>query len=265
MPYRILLPPGDRDQDVDQLIELGALDLELTPEGGLDVLMPDRVTPAQAADVLGVPDLVVAPAVSRDAGSVWMLRPRPIQIGRLHIVPEHGEAVPGTLRLVDSSAFGSGFHPTTALCLEMLDDLVQNHPPESMLDVGMGSGILALSALTLRVPRAVGIDVDADALAVASRNAELNALRDRILLVHGGSDAITGTWPLVTANILAAPLMEMAPTLVRRVGHHGGLILSGVAASLEEQVGEAYRRLGMQRVRAAARGGWVALLLRASW
>ena len=265
MPYRIFLPPGDHDHDVDRIIELGALDVELTPAGGLDVLMPDRVTPAQAADALGVRDLTVAPAIPRDDASVWMLRPHPVQIGRLRIVPADVAAAVGSLRLIDGPAFGSGFHPTTALCVEMLDEIVQNRNPRSVLDVGTGSGILALAALTLGVPRAVGIDIDADALSYAARNRRLNGLNERLALIRGGPDAVAGRWPLVTANILAAPLMEMAATLTRRVGHHGELILSGVAASLEGQVGDTYRRLGMQRVRAAARGGWVALLLRASW
>jgi ribosomal protein L11 methyltransferase len=134
-----------------------------------------------------------------------------------------------------------------------------------MLDVGTGSGILALAALLLGVPRATGIDLDADALPFAARNAELNGLGDRLHLVHGGPDALAGTWPLVMANVLAAPLIEMAPLLVRRLGHHGELVLSGIPASLERDVTKAYTRLGMTRIRATARGGWVALLLRASW
>jgi ribosomal protein L11 methylase PrmA len=65
--------------------------------------------------------------------------------------------------------------------------------------------------------------------------------------------------------VLAAPLIEMAPTLVRRVGHHGQLVLSGIPISVEEDVDAAYRHLGMQRVRATSRAGWVALVMQASW
>jgi ribosomal protein L11 methyltransferase len=265
VPYRILVPSGGRSQDLDQLVELGALDLELTEDGGFAVLMPDRVTPAQAADLLGVDDLTVAPAVPRDSGSVWMLSPRPLHIGRLRIVPDGPHAEPGGLRLIDGAAFGTGFHPTTALCLQFLDEIVGDGSPDAVLDVGIGSGILALSALMLGVPHAVGIDLDEIALSVSARNADLNGLRDRLRLVRGGPEGLAGAWPLVLANVLAAPLMEMAPSLVRRVGRHGQLMLSGIPASLEGDVERIYRRLGMLRARVATRAGWVALLLRASW
>ena len=80
-----------------------------------------------------------------------------------------------------------------------------------------------------------------------------------------GPKTVTGTWPLVLANVLAAPLIEMAPALVRRVGHHGQLVLSGIPSSVERDVDQAYRHLGMRRLHVAARAGWVALILQASW
>jgi len=72
-------------------------------------------------------------------------------------------------------------------------------------------------------------------------------------------------WPLVVANILAAPLIEMAPALVRRVGRRGRLVLSGIPSSVEPDVDQAYRRLGMRRVDVRSRAGWIALLMQASW
>ena len=77
--------------------------------------------------------------------------------------------------------------------------------------------------------------------------------------------SVADTWPLVVANLLAAPLVELAPVLVRRVGHHGRLVLSGIPSSIEKDVGRAYRRLGMQHVLAQSRAGWSALVLQASW
>ena len=207
----------------------------------------------------------VSPAVGRDAGSVWVLKPRPIRIGRLRIVPAHAEAEPGALRLVDAAAFGTGLHPTTTLCLEALDEAVQTAAPDAVLDVGTGSGVLALAALRLGVPRALGIDIDDEALRVAAENARINAVEGRLQLTRGGPEAVTGSWPLVLANVLAAPLIEMAPVLVRRVGHLGQLVLSGIPSSVEQDVDEAYRRLGMRRVCVKSKAGWVALVLQASW
>ena len=125
--------------------------------------------------------------------------------------------------------------------------------------------MLALAALALGVPRALGIDIEDAALRAAADNAALNGLGDRLQLLRGGPQAVTGTWPLVLANVLAAPLIEMAPALVRRVGHRGQLVLSGIPASVEPDVARAYRHLGMRRVDVKSRAGWVVLTLQASW
>jgi len=227
--------------------------------------MPDGVTPEQVAIMLGTDRISISPAVGRDDGSVWVLSPRPIGIGRLRIAPDSFPAARNTVRLIDAPAFGTGLHPTTALCLETLDEIVQFHPPDAVLDVGTGSGVLALGALILGVPRAVAIDTDAGALRVAAENARLNGVDERLELLRGGPETIAGTWPLVVANILAAPLIEMTPTLVRRVGHRGTLVLSGIPSSVEPDVHQAYKRLGMRRLDVRSRAGWIALLMQASW
>lgn len=272
------------DEAFDRLVELGAIDAERLPDGSLAVLIPDSVAPEQVSDALGVAEVPVSPAIGRDAGSVWVLSPRPFRVGRLRIMPAQSPAEPGALRLVDAAAFGTGLHPTTALCLEALEEVVQAAPrskqrgqtvkkpsihdltpTEGVLDVGTGSGVLALAALLMGVPRALGIDNDNEALRVAAENARINALDRRLQLARGGPEVVAGTWPLVLANVLAAPLIQMAPDLVRRVGHHGWLVLSGIPTSVEPDVDLAYRHLGMRRVRSASRAGWVALVMRASW
>ena len=263
MPYRVDLRSVGADA-FDRLVELGALDAEFL-HGGLAAVMPDTIAPQDIARALGIDDVSVSPAQPRDSGSVWVLRPHPIRIGRLRIVPADEEAEPDTLRLIDAAAFGTGLHPTTALCIEAVQDTLQIEVPHGVLDVGTGSGVLALGALTMGVPRAVGIDIDDDALRVAAENARINGLDDRLQLAHGGPETVTGVWPLVLANVLAAPLSEMASSLVRRVEHHGQLVLSGIPAAVEPDVEQAYRHLGMQRLRATSRAGWIALVMRASW
>jgi ribosomal protein L11 methyltransferase len=264
VPYRVDLRDAG-DDALDRLVALGAIDADSSPGGGIAALMPDSVAPGEVAAALGVDDLSVSPAVGRDAGSVWILGPRPIRIGGMQIVPAHSEGPPGALRLVDSAAFGTGLHPTTALCLEAIHDVVPIASPDAALDVGTGSGVLALAALMMGVPRALGIDVDDEALRVADRNARLNGLHDRLQLRSGGPETVTGMWPLVLANVLAAPLIEMAPAIVRRVGHHGHLVLSGIPSSAVQDVDQTYRRQGMRHMRVASRGGWVALVLQPSW
>jgi len=249
----------------DRLVEIGAIDVDVTDAGGLAALMPDSVSRELVAGVLGHERFTVSPATGRDADSVWVLSPRPVQAGRIRIVPAAGDPEPGTLRLLDTPAFGTGLHPTTMMCLEWLDETLASDLPHSVLDVGIGSGVLALAALALGVPRATGLDIDDDALRVAAENARLNRLVERLHLTRGGPDAVSGTWPLVLANVLAAPLIEMAPTLVRRVGHHGQLVLSGIPASVEHDVSVAYERCGLRLVHATSRAGWVALILRPTW
>ena len=264
MPYRIDLAHAPAGA-LERLIDLGALDVDTSRDGGIAALMPDHIGLAEVTHTLGRRDLTVTAAVGRDEDSVWILSPRTLQIGRLRIVPEHFRPEPGTLRLIDAPAFGTGLHPTTALCLEALDQELQFARPDAVLDVGTGSGVLALAAVMLGAQAAVAIDVDAAALRAAAENVRLNGMRERIVLAQGGPETIEGAWKLVLANVLAAPLIEMAPALVRRVGHHGRLVLSGIHAGVEPDVERVYRRLGMRSVRTVSREGWVALVLQASW
>jgi ribosomal protein L11 methyltransferase len=249
----------------DRLIELGALDAERTDSGGLAALMPDAVSREHLARVLGIAHVQVSPAPGRDAGSVWILRTRPIQLGAVRIVPAEAAAQPDDVRLSDSGAFGTGLHPTTSLCLEMLQDIMGSGRPSSLLDVGTGSGVLALAALRLGVPHVTGIDLEPDALRVAEGNARLNGLHDRLSLSHAEPHRVSGSWPVIVANVLAAPLIEMAPALVRLLAHRGTLVLSGIPSGVESDVERAYRRLGLSHRRTNSRAGWVALEMGASW
>jgi len=264
MPYRIHLHDAG-DGALDRLVHLGALDVEQLPDGSIAALLPDGVTPERAADTLGAGSFSTAPATSRDGGSVWILTPRATRLGRVRIAPAGVDAGADAILLIDSPVFGSGLHPTTALCLEMLDGLIGDDPPVSVLDVGTGSGVLALAALWLGVPRATAIDIDDEALRVAGENARLNGLVSRLDLVHGGPDRLNGAWPLVVANVLAAPLIEMAPALARRVGHYGRLVLSGIPRSAAADVAGAYRHVGMRHADTRSRSDWSALSMQATW
>ena len=263
MPYRIDVA-GPPAHALDTLVELGALDVEPV-EGGIAALMPDAVPAATIAHALGISSLRVSPATGRDDDSVWTLSLRPVRTRTLEIVPATMPAPPGALRITDTPAFGTGLHPTTALCLEAIEDLLDAGSPARVLDVGTGSGILALAALRLGVAHAVGLDIDRIALAAAAENARLNHVRDRLAFVCGDIEAVRGSWPLVLANIRAAELMEMASALGRRVASGGHLVLSGVPRAVAPDVEQAYRRLGMAHVASSERGGWTALVLRPSW
>jgi ribosomal protein L11 methyltransferase len=263
MPYRIDIscPPPDV---LDRVVELGALDIESVVDG-FAAIIPDGVTPEDVASALGVESVTVSRAIGRDDASIWLLSPRVIRIGSVLIAPPEVTAPSEALRLTDSAAFGTGHHPTTALCVEAIEEAVTYETPHSLLDVGTGSGVLALTALLMGVPRAVGLDIDAGALKAAAVHARLNKLEDRLELKLGGPEAVEGTWPLVVANVLASPLIEMAPVLVRRVGNRGRLILSGIPLSQEAEVRLSYERFGMRHVRSETRSGWTVVVVQATW
>jgi len=263
VPYRIDISCPSHDA-LDRLVQLGALDIEPVHDG-IAAIIPDGVTLDSVIGALGVASVVASPAVGRDDGSVWLLSSRTVRIGSLVIVPPGVAAPPDTLRLSDSTAFGTGHHPTTALCIEALEEALSVGVPDAILDVGTGSGVLALTALIKGVPRAVGLDIDADSLRIAAEHARLNNLEHRLQLVLGGPDAVDSAWQLVVANVLAAPLIEMAPVLVRRVAGHGRLILSGIPWSLESEVLRTYQRLGMRHIRSETAAGWTLLVVQASW
>jgi ribosomal protein L11 methyltransferase len=263
VPYRIDVPRLP-DAAVEALIDLGALDIDVVA-GAVAAILPDTVPPDDVARVLNASDLRVSDARGRDDGSVWVLRPRASRIGSLLIAPETVPATEDALRLIDSEAFGTGLHATTVMCIEAIERLIDAERPGRILDVGTGSGILALAALRFGVHRAVGLDISDDALRAAAANAQLNGFDRRLLLVRGAVACVRGGWPLVVANIRAADLIEMAPMLVRRVASKGHLVLSGIANSVAVEVEQNYRRAGMKHAANDTRGGWTAIVLRASW
>ena len=130
-------------------------------------------------------------------------------------------------------AFGTGTHPTTALCLEWLDGLCLEN--RSMLDYGCGSGVLAIAALKLGCASAVGMDIDPQAVTATRQNAENNAVAAN-LAVFGSADAISGQFDVVIANILAGPLVQFADSITSHLAEGGMLALSGVLCEQADEV-----------------------------
>ncbi|HVI25824.1 MAG TPA: 50S ribosomal protein L11 methyltransferase [Xanthomonadaceae bacterium] len=150
---------------------------------------------------------------------------------------EAGAPAPAIVRLDPGLAFGSGTHPTTALCLQWLDALAAEgtlHGAD-VLDFGCGSGILALAALKLGAARAIGIDNDPQALAATRDNAQRNDVGDR-LQAFLPQEAPVAMHPVVVANILASALEALAETLAARTAPGGRIALSGILAGQEESL-----------------------------
>ncbi len=256
--------------------------MEDTPGGtwsieGLSEGEPERpaivAALAVAAATVGSPppDTVIEPRPDVD----WLALNRqsfpPIREGRVWVRGSHvTEARPAASveLIVDAArAFGSGSHATTALCLRALQDEVRRRRPRRILDLGCGSGILAMAAANLVPPaRVVAVDLDPDSVVTAAGNVRLNrtATRVRTGISRGWrSRLVRGAAPydLVLANILAPPLCAMAPDLARGLGRGGRAILSGLMLHQEARVVAAHRAQGLRLLRRYRRDGWSALVL----
>ncbi|MDO5609387.1 MAG: 50S ribosomal protein L11 methyltransferase [Pseudomonadota bacterium] len=181
----------------------------------------------------------------QDWQRAWLDQFQPMHFGqRVWIVPWN-HALPEAAQTTDSAivrldpglAFGSGTHPTTALCLEWLDQLAGDGvlAGAEVLDFGSGSGILALAALKLGAKHAVAIDNDPQAIIATADNAERNGLASRIE-VHLPAAAPTRQYPVVVANILAAALDQLAETISAQVAAGGVLAMSGILAGQDEEL-----------------------------
>ncbi len=146
--------------------------------------------------------------------------------------------------------------------MKLIDAHVAAHPTPTVFDVGTGSGLLALGALLLGVPHAVGVDTSPEAVAAAKENAALNELTPRFDVIEGGIDAApAGTHPLVVANLLAGLLIDLAPKLARRLAPGGRLIVSGVLRRQEDDVVAALASANLRVADALRSDNWVALSL----
>jgi len=172
----------------------------------------------------------------------WMDNFHPMRFGqRLWIVPSwHAAPEPGAVNLLldPGLAFGTGTHPTTALCLEWLD--AQALDGLDVLDFGCGSGILAIAALLLGARSATGTDIDVQALQASRDNANRNAVDPARFPLYLPEELPPGEADVVVANILAGPLVSLAPRIIERVRPGGRLALSGILAEQAEEVRAVY-------------------------
>ena len=173
----------------------------------------------------------------------WLKDFKPMKFGeRLWICPgdmqvEQADAV--IVRLDPGLAFGTGTHPTTAMCLEWLDSM-QLSPETTVLDYGCGSGVLAIAALKLGARSAVAMDIDPQAELATAQNAANNEVAERIRIL-GSDTAIKGSFQVVIANILAGPLTELVDCITSRTSQGGKLALSGVLSEQVLDITRAYK------------------------
>lgn len=247
-------------------LQLGAASVTLTDAGDDPVLEPGpgetplwsstRITGLFPGDVdlaefaaalrteLGVNDLPehrVETLEDRAWEREWLRDFGPMRFGRRLWICPTGQIVEDTdavvVHLDPGLAFGTGTHPTTALCLEWLDGL--DLEDRCMLDYGCGSGVLAIAALKLGCAGATAMDIDPQAVLATRQNAEHNAVAGN-LAVLDSADAISGQFDVVIANILAGPLVQFADSITSHVAKGGMLALSGVLCEQADEVLRTY-------------------------
>ena len=209
-----------------------------SPDANLAALRDDLL---QSLDIDTLPAHQVEEFADRAWEREWLKDFGPMRFGRrLWICPtgqEVSEPDAVIVHLDPGLAFGTGTHPTTALCLEWLDSL--DLANRIVLDYGCGSGILAIAALKLGSTSAVGMDIDPQAVIATRQNAQDNGVAEN-LTVSGAAEAISGDFDVVVANILAGPLVQFADSITSRLASHGMLALSGVLCEQARNVRAAY-------------------------
>jgi ribosomal protein L11 methyltransferase len=299
----VLIEPAAREAIEYGLMEAGALGTETNDEGAKPTVRgyfdrkPDtEIVRAALADALSVYNLASAALIEmtisevpdRDWLAEWKKSWQPVQVGRFIIAPpwlsEPGAVATGSIDPIESldpvaiapgtdtivvrinpgMAFGTGTHETTRLCLKAIQ---KHYRGGSLLDVGTGTGILAIAAAKMyqKPDREGGLfsitacDTDADAVQIAKENAALNDVADRIVFRVGSVDAQTPSADLVCANLTAPVIVELLPALIGATC--GRLILSGILDSQIEMVKSRLLELGVSEFEIYQDGEWIAVVV----
>lgn len=271
------------DWDPDIVVSGREIAEDRPQEWVLEAWLPRRPTPADKAAVealfgQGAPKLAVENLPDEDWLALSQQSVQPIRAGRFHIhTPDFSASEqPGTVSfsIPASQAFGTGQHETTAGCLAMLDTMRRNGlVAHNIVDIGTGTGLLAFGAMALwRRALATASDVDPVCGAVVSANAAANGVAlgskrgELTMVVAPGMDhpllQARGPYDLLIANILANPLIELAPDFAQAVVPRGNILLAGLLETQEAAVRRAYARAGFRLAARLVNGDWSILWLR---
>ena len=225
--------------------------------------MPDKsvlgvtITIASMSAEIDEPEWDLMPVPKKNWLRENLLDFPPLELGRYYIYGSHIEnpKVPKgkiALQIDAATAFGSGEHATTQGCLQAFEDVLKMMQPKKILDMGCGSGILAMAASKVLGDKVQidAVDIDPESVRVTSENIRINNVDKNIKVFQSaGYEKITGTYDLVFANILARPLMEMAPNLHKHLKTGGVAILSGFLNGQKAWVLKAHAKAGLKFVK----------------
>ena len=276
VPYGVYIEDySDMEQQVHEMAHVDLIDEGLLKRDRDHALIhiyigPDE-NPAEALSFLqqqltscSIPHRLMQENVrEEDWATAWRQYYKPVRVGeKLMVVPSWEQYQPQeedvVITLDPGMAFGTGTHATTRLCMRLIERFLS--PGQDMLDVGTGSGILAVTALKLGARRAVGVDIDATAVRVAGENAALNGVDQNLSVICGDLACdVKGCFQLITANIVADIIIRLTPDVPPLLQEGGTFVVSGIIDSREQDVRDALESNGFQVVSSLTEGGWVAL------
>ena len=251
------------EQDLlDQPRDIVKVHMYLAPDENLAEVLPLFRERLEASGIEYT--LSTAGVEQEDWQNAWKKYYHAMDIGkRLAIVPgwEEYQTDRTVITMDPGMAFGTGTHETTSLCLEMLDERVKGG--ERMLDIGTGSGILAIAALKLGAAEAEGVDIDPMCVRTAGENAERNGVQDRLKVLVGDlSDKASGVYNIITANIVAAAILSLAPHVPALMAPDAVFIASGIIDTRKDEVLEGLRAAGLDPIEVHEKRGWVCIVCR---
>jgi ribosomal protein L11 methyltransferase len=213
----------------------------------------------------GIPG--IAPLHDEGWAEAWREHFKPVPVGRRLVVvpPWSATASDGRQAIViePGRAFGTGHHGSTAGCLVAVETIVDTDRPPRAIDLGTGSGVLAIAAARLGVESTLAVDDDPDAVAAAIANAARNGVSDRVRCLHGDAGTLdTFPAPLVLANLLAAAHHRLAPRYARLVAPQGALVLGGILDGEAHAVADTVGRAGFALDHTVSLEGWTTVVLR---
>jgi ribosomal protein L11 methyltransferase len=257
---------GQRDSVGAWLVARTGQAVEERDDGTLVAFAPDEEAAAALVEELGrevdAPVVIEPrPVESTDWSTRWREGLGPQRLGRLTIIPswlpEAWEPDPLTIVLDPETAFGSGEHGSTRAALTLLSRLLR--PGDRVLDLGSGSGILAIAAIKLGAARAIGIEIDAEANEVAARNAARNGVSDRVKFLEGDAATLAplvGPADLLLSNILRAVNTALLPVIARALHPGGFAIFSGMEQPEAEEFRRTLTDAGFNLVQETLDAGW---------
>jgi ribosomal protein L11 methyltransferase len=267
--FRLSLPDAVEDQATGALWDLGTTGIEVlrAPEGQALLLAYFEARPGLREALAAALEPLAARIEPAPVPEVdWVARFREsfrgFSVGRFRVappwdVPERLRPDERLIRVDPGRAFGTGTHESTRLCLAEVEALFARRTPDRVLDVGTGTGILAIAAALLGARFVLGVDDDPDALASARQHAALNGVALRLLRGDAGSPLRPRAFDLVLANITAPLLRAHAAPIAALVAPGGELVLAGLLSEEADSVREAYAALG--RAQERREGEWSAL------